>query len=149
MPYPDDLDDTFCALSALRLHDPDLVNEAALGRVVHLLVALETQVGGPYRTWIAPEDAPAVWRDVDLAVNANIAYFLRLTGTTLPGLTAIMEQGIMAKTLSSPYYPSLYPVAYFVARAYQGPEGVALANQLRSLQKNDHWGTPLQTALAL
>ncbi len=147
--YPDDLDDTFCALLGLYLHDPALVPEAALGSVVRLLLATEDQVGGPYRTWLVSRDVPAVWQDVDLAVNSNIACFLEQVGSPLPNLDAYMQAAIVAGKLQSPYYPSAYPVLYYLARAYHGTARQVLMSRLYQLKHNGRWGTPLQTALVL
>jgi hypothetical protein len=149
LPYPDDLDDTFCALLALYEHDKTLVDGAALGSVVQLLVAAETQAGGPYRTWLVGRQAPKVWQDVDPAVNSNIAYFLQLVAEPLPNLTQLMEQAIQAGRLASPYYPSAYPLAYYLARAYQGPQAGKLAALLQKMQGRGHWGTAMQTALSV
>lgn len=150
VPYPDDLDDTFAALSALYHYHQDLIDGSVLAHVVKVLLATEIQPGGPYRTWLVPPAAKAVWRDVDVAVNANIAYFLRLAVQPLPSLNAYLEEQIKAGAYQSPYYPSVYPTWYYVSRAYQGP----LTNRLRSdiLAARDrvgHWRTPLQTALAI
>jgi hypothetical protein len=148
--YPDDLDDTACILAGLWLHDPKLVSPAVLGKAVRLLLATETAVGGPYRTWLVPPDAPAIWLDTDLAVNANIAYFLRLVAQPLPNLTALMEQAITGKAFASPYYPSAYPLLYYLGRAYRGERQQTLVACIMELRKPaGHWGTPLQTALAL
>lgn len=149
LPYPDDLDDTFCALLALRQHDAKLVDAVTLGNVVRLLLATERDVGGPYRTWLVAESAPTHWKDVDLAVNCNIAYFLRLVAQPLPNLTRFMEDAITAKKFNSPYYPSPYPLFYYLARAYQGALAGRLAAHILTLRTNGHWGSPLQTALAL
>jgi hypothetical protein len=112
-PYPDDLDDTFCALIGLYRHDPRLIDEAALAQIVHLLLATETAVGGPYRTWLANGDG---WQDVDLAVNANIAYFLSLIGSSSPPLLDYLELQIMVGAYTSAYYPTPFPVWYYLAR---------------------------------
>ncbi len=149
LPYPDDLDDTFCALLALYGHDTTLVDEACLGQVVKLLIAAESKVGGPYRTWLVGHDAPAAWQDTDLAVNCNIAALLNLVAEPLPNLTTLMEQAITAEHFQSPYYPSVYPILYFLARAYRGSQQATLARCLLSRRKTGRWGTPLQTALAI
>lgn len=149
LPYPDDLDDTFCALIALYRHDPLITDAACLGSVVKLLIATETQVGGPYRTWLANDEAPAAWRDVDLAVNSNIACFLGLVAEPLPNLTAMMETVIKTRSFTSPYYPSAYPLIYYLSRAYDGPLKDELAGYLKSKQRQGWWGSPLKTALAL
>jgi len=122
LPYPDDLDDTFCALSSLALHDPAYITQEVLVKAVKLLLAAESKVGGPYRTWLVDSTAAAVWQDVDLAVNTNITFFLSLVSQPLPNLNQFMERAIVSQKLASPYYPSAYPLAYYLARTYQGPQ---------------------------
>ncbi|HSX16516.1 MAG TPA: hypothetical protein VLH86_00240 [Patescibacteria group bacterium] len=134
MPYPDDLDDTFCSLIALQHYDPALIDSGVLGAAVKLLLATEQQVGGPYRTWLVPSEAPASWQDVDLAVNCNIAYFLQLVAEPLPNLTAFMDKAIITNTYTSPYYPSAMPVLYYMARAYTGEHAARLAAHIASLK---------------
>lgn len=131
MPYPDDLDDTFCSVSALYRHNPQLVDARALGVIVQLLIATESQVGGPYHTWLVRQDSAEIWKDVDMAVNANIAYFLRIIGSPLPNLTAYMETAIRSNTYTSPYYYGALPVLYFIARAYSGPNTAQLMDAIR------------------
>ncbi|HSX34294.1 MAG TPA: hypothetical protein VLF62_01475, partial [Candidatus Saccharimonadales bacterium] len=148
--YPDDLDDTFCALSGLWQHDPKLIGPEVMGKAVRILLATETAVGGPYRTWLVPPSADKIWQDVDLAVNANVAFFLRQVAQPLPNLDALMEQAIADKKFSSPYYPNAWPIMYYIGRAYRGAKSAALVRIVHSLQTEEgHWGTPLHTALAL
>ncbi len=135
LPYPDDLDDTFCALIGLTLHDSSLINEEVLVKTISLLLATEIQVGGPYRTWLVPQAAHKVWQDVDLAVNTNIAYFLSLVSRPLPNLTKFMEDAIKQDSLSSPYYPSEYPLIYYLSRTYRGSLQTKLLQKMRRLQK--------------
>jgi hypothetical protein len=149
MPYPDDLDDTFCALIALRLHNPSLIDETCLANVVKLLIATESQVGGPYKTWLVPDKAPKVWQDVDLAVNSNIACFLRMVAEPLPNLTGMIEEVIASRNLKSPYYPSEYPLAYYMARAYDGSHAHQLAAYILKRRRGSWWGSPMRTALAV
>jgi hypothetical protein len=150
LPYPDDLDDTFCALSALWKQDRSLLEGAGLANAVKLLIATETAVGGPYRTWLVPKNSKPVWLDIDIAVTANVAYFLVLAAEPLPNLTNFMEQIIHKQQFASPYYPNFYPVIYYLARAYRGPKQQNLADFLLRQQKKDgSWGTPLHTALAV
>jgi hypothetical protein len=132
MSYPDDLDDTFCALIALKKHAPELIDESCLARVVKLLIAAETKPGGPYRTWLVAKTAEKIWQDVDLAVNANVYYFLKLIGSELPNLTAMIENAIDDQNFRSPYYPSAFPVIYYVARSYDGPRRTKLIRYLKS-----------------
>lgn len=150
MPYPDDLDDTFCALIALWSHDPSTIDAAVLANMVKLLIATESHVGGPYHTWLVPADSPKIWRDVDIAVNANVAYFVSKVSRSLPRLTAFMDQAIEKHNFQSPYYPHEYPVIYYLARAYDGALKTRLANYIvGKRQSNGTWETPLQTALAV
>ncbi len=147
LPYPDDLDDTFCALSALRLHDKNLIGAPVLAQAVKLLLATETTVGGPYRTWLVPDNAKPVWLDVDLAVNSNIAYFLSLASNPLPNLVKLIDQAVIDDKLASPYYPSDYPISYFIARGYHGHQKPALIKKLEQLLDKAH--NALERALCL
>jgi hypothetical protein len=133
--YPDDLDDTFCAYIGLYLHDPALVDTRDLAQIVKLLLATESRVGGPYRTWLASSTSDKVWLDIDLAVNANIAYFLSLVSSVPPNLQKLMNKAIIDDQLSSPYYPSAYPIVYYLSRAYQGTGQSQLLNRIRQLQQ--------------
>jgi len=149
-PYPDDLDVTFCALSALAKHNPKIIAGKALAKITMLLTAVEAQEGGPYRTWLVPPNAPDVWRDIDLAVNSNIAYFLSLQDVELENINSLIEKAIDEKNYSSPYYPSLYPIIYFISRFYKGAKQQKIAGFLLSLQKSDgSWGNSLNSALAV
>lgn len=149
LPYPDDLDDTFCALIALYEYDAGIIDGTALGSIVKLLLATETRAGGPYRTWLVDPSSPKVWRDVDLAVNSNIAYFLSLVADPLPNLTALLEQAITDRSWRSPYYPSPYPLAYYAARTYRGQNAAVLAEYLYRKQRQGWWGNALDSALAI
>jgi hypothetical protein len=145
MPYPDDLDDTFCALIALYRHDPALITSAALGKVVTLLLATEQQVGGPYRTWLTAKDAPAIWQDIDIAVNSNVCYFLSLVAEPLPNLTKLIDDAIDANSFNSPYYPSAIPVLYYASRAYHGSQ----PTRLTEIIKQQEPANALDTALVI
>lgn len=150
MPYPDDLDDTFCALSALFCYDQKLIEGSVLARAVEILTACEIREGGPYRTWLVGRGSPPIWRDVDLAVNANIGYFLSLMEIDLPGLIGFVEEKIKAKTMVSPYYPTPFPIVYFIARFYRGKKTQDLIKLLLARRnRQGHWGNPLNTALAV
>lgn len=150
MPYPDDLDDTFCALSALFEFDPTLLDGTALATVVSLLTATESRVGGPYRTWLVPETADKVWKDIDLAVNSNIAYFLSLQDINLPNLNKFIASKISQAKIASPYYPTLYPIIYFISRfcGHKQKYSKALIKILLTIQNEGIWENSLYTALA-
>ncbi len=150
LPYPDDLDDTFCSLAALYLHNNELITEEALANMVKLLIATEQKVGGPYRTWLIAKDAPKIWQDIDLAVNANIAYFVSLVSEPLPNLERYLEQHITQATFGSPYYPVPYAMWYYLARAYHGPKRPALARTIEQYwRQNTKTHSALNAALAL
>lgn len=150
LPYPDDLDDTCCALLGLYWHDQRLVNGEVLGSFVRLLLACESRVGGPYYTWIAPGSQEKVWRDIDIAVNANVACFLQLVAEPLPHLTSLLEDALTTGKLASPYYPSIFPVLYYIARAYEGPlRPMLITRTLASAGRLAWQKSPLHTALAL
>jgi len=166
LPYPDDLDDTSCALSSLCGYKPNMIGGFALAKIVTVLTALEEKEGGPYKTWLVQPDAEEVWKDVDLAVNANIGYFLSLQEVDLPEIVKLMESAIEDKKYTSPYYPSEYSIIYFISRWYRGEKRGDIIEYLLSnkdlhkdLNKNGHkdsnknaphfWGNPLNTALAV
>lgn len=149
MPYPDDLDDTFCALIGLYSHNPDLIDQVTLVSVVRLLLATETKPGGPYRTWLVSDNSKKVWLDVDLAVNCNVAYFLKLTGNPLPTLQEYIENNFAFKKLKSPYYPNAYPILYYMARAYDGEQSDGLRKIIRELTLDLTSKSPLKAALML
>ncbi len=131
LPYPDDLDDTACSLIGLWTNDHDSLNEAAMASVVKLLVASEVRPGGPYRTWlVAPESNPK-WQDVDLAVNANFAYLLTLITKPLPNIVNFIDEAIINRNLSSPYYPSIYPLLYYISRGYSGKHRTTLVTIIK------------------
>lgn len=150
MPYPDDLDDTFCALAALFHSDRNFITGKVLASVAELLTATEVVVGGPYQTWLVSKSAHKKWKDVDLAVNVNVAYFLFLNEIDLPQLTSFIESSIEKMDFTSSYYPSVYPIIYFLSRFYTGVYVDKLRDFLLAERGGDTiWGNPLQTALAV
>jgi hypothetical protein len=147
--YPDDLDDTFCALTALTLADSSFINGEIMAQVVSILVAGEVDEGGPYKTWIVPKNAAPIWQDVDAVVNSNIAYFLSLQGIVLPSLQRYFDQIIASSLYTSPYYPTPYPFLYFLSRFYQGEQCPSLISFLWEKRVAKRWQTPLASALAV
>lgn len=138
-PFPNDLDDTCCALAALHLYDSNLTTGETLAQIVSILTLLETKEGGPYRTWAVPNNSSERWKDVDLAVNSNIAYFLDLNDVSLPNLIRFVEKNIEKNSLSSPYYIGQYPIIYFISRFYKEHFKTLLARKLirsRTKEKN-------------
>ena len=148
MPYPDDCDDTFCALSALQLHRSHIISGEVLANTVQLLTSVELQEGGPYNTWIA-YDLTGTWRDMDFAVQTNIAYFLSLHDISLPNLDGLFETACRQKKWDSKYYPQVYSILYFLSRMYKGKYSKNICAFLQSSQRADgSWGNMLNSALA-
>lgn len=145
MPYPDDLDDTFVSLSALQLSDSSLITGDVLAAATQILMVTETQEGGPYRTWLVPSSAEPIWQDVDLVVNANIAYFLKLQQITLSPLEDYFEHALETGAVHSPYYPNTLAILFFLSRVV-GKKNHALVHNLVRKQKIH---TPLECALAV
>lgn len=149
-PYPDDLDDTCCAMVALIKHDPKSISIKAVSKVVNLLTFCESKEGGPYYSWLTPPDADKGWKDIDLAVNSNIAFFLSLQEVTLKSLIVLTEKAIDSEGYASPYYHSPYSVIYFISRWYKGKKKDKIISYLlKKKLKNNSWGNPLETALAV
>lgn len=146
-PYPNDLDDTFCALISLQLYDPRLITAKAMAKIIKLLLATETKIGGPYRTWLVEETSPDIWLDVDVAVNANIGYFLKLRDIKVPNLTTFLQTALYNDGLRSPYYPSAHMIIYYYARFYERSANKQLAERIERMFLEDC--TPLQDALLL
>jgi hypothetical protein len=147
--YPDDWDDTSCAVIALTLARPRAVTGEVLGHIVTMLTNTEVAEGGPYRTWIVPDDAPKHWHDVDLAVNANIAYMLQLHGVDLPHLTQLVDERIAADEVRSPYYVDPVMIEYFLARWYRGGQQERLLERILARRQGERWGTALETAASV
>lgn len=145
MPYPDDLDVTFCSLAALYNYNLKLIDGGAMAKIVTLLTIMEKKVGGPYKTWLVSEEANDIWKDVDLAVNSNVAYFLKLQEIELPNINKLIKSAIDKEKISSPYYPSIYPMVYFISRFLKSEKLIEI---ILKRKKNGYWENPLNTALA-
>lgn len=149
-PYPDDLDDTFCALSALQNYNKNIIDSNILVESIQLLTSLEQKEGGPYFSWIVAPNADRAWRDIDLVVNSNIAYFLSLNEVSLPRLESFIEEAITDKKFISPYYATDYSVIYFISRFYKGKKSKEIIEYVLSKQTKDGgFGNILDTALAI
>ena len=138
--YPDDWDDTACALAALAQSHKPLLGQALVWAVKNL-TALETDTGGPYFTWMTTDKAG---REVDLVVNANIAYFLSLHQAFPKGLHDFLQKKISKRQFHSAYYVGEGPVLYFLSRIAAKNEAkliTRLNSKLRSAE------TPQDVAL--
>jgi len=145
-PYPDDLDDTCCTYSSLLRHDPASLRPADLVSIIKLLVASETEPGGPYQTWLVDKQAPAHWQDVDIAVNINTAYLLSLISRVPGPLMKYIEQAIRSGNLGSAYYVTEISQIYFLSRFYKGAERHRLVMHAEKLLSQS-LGSALHTAL--
>lgn len=96
---PDDIDCTAAALTGIAKAAPEKVTGAVISHLVKNLTQLEVQPGGPYRTWLVRKDAPEVWQDVDLAVNASLGRFLAMKKIHLPLLSQYVEKFRSKSTL--------------------------------------------------
>lgn len=150
MPYPDDLDDTFCALSAIYEHNQELLDGTAMAKIVQLLTFCEQKEGGPYKTWVVKESKDKIWQDVDLVVNTNIAYFLHLLDIDMPKLNEFIKSSIDKENFKSSYYPSMYIVIYFISRFFKRDYIIHFEKLIFSKKKKDgSFNNPLYTALAI
>jgi hypothetical protein len=130
---------------------PAALSGDRLAKTVMALASCEVAEGGPYRTWLVPESSALIWKDVDAAVNANIAYFLSTQEVHLKPLQAFLEARVQARDYASPYYPSPFPVWYFYARCpWLGDVRPLLRQEILEARVPDGgWGTVQQTALAI
>lgn len=127
--YPDDLDDTACAVSAILAHNPGLITPTAQAHIAQNLISCETQIGGPYTTWLVPKNS-AVWADIDIAVNANIGHMLSGLGVKSEALEKYIGSSLLSDDLVSPYYVGIVPTLYFLARWYSGPSADILHSKI-------------------
>lgn len=149
MPYPDDLDDTACALAAISRWIPDSVSGKALAWLTKHLARAEIQEGGPYGTWMLREGAAEEWRDCDVAVNSNVARLLRMHEIATPSIEAFIEECIAKGSYPSLYYRSPIVILYFISRSYRGQlQEKAASLILNSQNPEGSWSTGLETALA-
>lgn len=148
-PFPDDLDDTFCSLAALFHYDSSWLTGEVWAKITQVLMACEQKQGGPYYTWLVEKNKKnKVWLDFDLAVNANISYFLNLQDVELPGLKKFLDKEIKNKNISSQYYATPYPVIYFLSRSGLSDRTKKILIK-HALQKVNKDLSPLDNALIL
>ncbi len=150
MKYPDDLDDTFCALSALFLWKKEIVDGEVFAHIVKVLTFAEENEGGPYRTWLVPAETTE-WYDVDPVVNSNIRYFLSLSSIELTGLDAYLDTVVEEELFSSKYYSSPIIILYFIARSWTDRSEYTekLIQEILKRQKEGLWDNGLETAMAV
>lgn len=138
-PYPDDLDDTFVALSAITLHRPKVITGEVFANVSKTLIRQENTLGGPFRTWILPNGGGLTEDPPDVAVNSNILGFLSLHNIRLPELQVWLSTSLEKTDFISPFYPSTLQPLYFLSRAAENltakNKGM-IAEKMREAQQN-------------
>ncbi len=103
----------------------------------------EQKIGqnGPYRTWVMEESRrSSAWRDVDIAVQSNIANLLNQHDLKIKSLEKIFEEKIQNNNFSSKYYPSEATTVYFMSRHYSGEFLIKFGNQILERLKNVQHG---------
>lgn len=145
-PYPDDLDDTALAFAAVSRQDKRWADGRRAGEFARLLVSAEQAPGGPYNTWLINTTQSPQWQDVDIAVNANIAYALAQQDVRLEALDAYLEQAILAGDPRSKYYEGDMAAWYFLSRAATQPTVPVLRERLTAVATSLPYGC-LQVAL--
>lgn len=149
---PDDLDDTFVALSAINVYKPQLIDAKVLADVVKNLTITETETGGPYNTWLLPEKSQK-WQDIDVVVNSNIAYFLNSIDVHLDSINQLAETVIKNVSYQTKYYTSFHSVLYAISRSTQilskPYKNQAIQHILNNQTSEGTFGNPLETALCI
>jgi hypothetical protein len=146
-PYPPDMDDTALALASIITINPSSGDGDYIAKLARLLINTEVEEGGPYKTWIIDDSK---WNDVDIGVNANIAYLLSLLSVELPNLTSLFEDTISNTRYESKYYHSPLIILFFISRTYRGNHKDEAISYIKALiQENGTWKTCTETALAL
>ncbi len=119
-PYPNDLDDTFCAWEALFHFDKEIINELVLLDLSKILLLNQKKNSGPYFTWIVNKNDFPKWKNIDLLVNINIARFLTSQKILVKGLDEFIDEKILSEDLSSVYYKGELASLYFLSYFYKG-----------------------------
>lgn len=150
-PYPDDLDDSVAAIRAIHSHDNSLLTGDALAKIVSLLTTNEVKPSGPYRTWLVAKDAKQDWLDVDIAVNAHIAFLLGELKVELKGLNRYLSNAINEGKLTSPYYPDSFPIYYNLSgvRSLDDQSKAKLTDLIIQSRSDTENSSPMKTALAI
>ena len=105
--------------------NPNAINGGTLAKLLNILAAAEIQEGGPYSSFVDSQD-----RDIDIAVNIAIAYFLFLQKVDLPELDSLIEKAIASKNFESKFFASGYPAIYLLAKFYNGKQKQSLIDYL-------------------
>jgi hypothetical protein len=155
---PNDLDATFCALSAIRIHKPEIITGTILAQVVYLLIATETKEGGPYNTWIVNTEEYPTWKNIDPVVQANIAFFLALQDIKTENINTLLQEIILeSEKYSSLYYTDPFIGIYFITRTVCGGNHKNKSEYmerikkyvLKAVQSKNHLDNTLKSAMSI
>ena len=138
---PDDMDDGSVAMASLYKYDKGIFSAKDMAIITSMLTNHEICEGGPYQTWLIQNPDDKKWLDADIAVNANIAYFLYLLEIELPNLTHFFEKKIAANKLQSKYYPDSIVTVYYLSKFYRGkqlPKLLKILGERRKLKGNEN-----------
>lgn len=109
---PDDLDDTAFAIQALIKNGKDVDEELILK-----IIGLESDEGGPYRTWYVPDEQKyKKWHDIDPVVNANLLYALSLLDISLDNTRSYLIEKLRTGDYNSQYYSSPLVFLLYLSR---------------------------------
>ena len=123
----ENIGETFLALSALFEYDSEFLNGAVMAEMIMKLASVESEEGGPYYS------SPEKIGNIDIGVNACIAYFLFLQDVSLPSLISLTEEAIDREELGSDIFDSCYPVIFIISKYYNGERKEKLIDIARSL----------------
>lgn len=122
--YPNDMDDTSLAVTALAsFMDREIGDRfVSMKKIVYgyekALNISDCGRGGPFNTWLVKGEMRGTrWNDIDPVVNSNISLCLRKIGVSMPGLDDYLASIIEHENYHSKYYDSPITVLYAIARA--------------------------------
>jgi len=135
----------FCVLSALLEYNSEIIDGAAIAKILMFLTSIEEKQGGPYYSDISKQD-----KKIDLGVNVAIAYFLSLQNVNLPELDNLIESAIENNDFQSKLFRTCEPIIYFISKFYKGAQKEKLINfilEKRGETKNQFDNLLAETAL--
>ncbi|MCK9351606.1 MAG: hypothetical protein WCT49_01270 [Candidatus Paceibacterota bacterium] len=115
--------ENFYALSAIAEYDKELIDGEWLAQILNILVALESQEGGPYYSELPSKGKKK--NDIDPVTNASILRFLSAFGVELPNLAQYSEMLDTAEKIAEAFRVEMTPAVVSAKELY-----------LHSLEKN-------------
>ena len=140
--FNNNLNTTFCALSALLQTRPELVSGEALAKILNLLTAHEIKEGGPYKTF-------GYKKEIDLSTNVAIAHFLKLKGVELPELNRLIDKALDSRNFNSFPYFSHFPTLFLASCFYKHKTSHFADLILLDQDRSGKWDNPFNTSLAI